>query len=65
MEDQIKKTTQENLEVADSPERREVVRKLGRYAVYAAPFTVLAFTKKASAASGGFGGHNPGRPPLH
>jgi hypothetical protein len=29
--------------------RREVVRKLGRFAAYAAPFTVLAFTKKAEA----------------
>lgn len=29
--------------------RRDLVRKLGRFAVYAAPFTVLAFTKKADA----------------
>jgi hypothetical protein len=34
-------------------DRREVVRKLGRFAAYAAPFTVLAMTKKADAATGG------------
>jgi hypothetical protein len=35
---------------ADSNDnRRDVVRKLGRFAAYAAPFTVLAFTKKADA----------------
>jgi hypothetical protein len=33
--------------------RRDVVRKLGRFTAYAAPFTVLAFTKKADAATGG------------
>jgi hypothetical protein len=32
-------------------DRREVVQKLGKFAAYAAPFTVLAFTKKANAAS--------------
>lgn len=33
--------------------RRELIRKLGRFAVYATPFTVLAFSEKAHAASGG------------
>ncbi len=33
--------------------RREVVLKLGKFAAYAAPFTVLALTKKADAATGG------------
>lgn len=40
-------------ENADSPDRREAFRRLGKFAVYAAPFTVLAFTKKADAATGG------------
>jgi hypothetical protein len=34
-------------------ERRELVRKLGKFAMYAAPFTVLAHTNRAEAASGG------------
>jgi hypothetical protein len=51
----MKKQISENesaLEAADHQDRREVVRKLGKFAAYAAPFTVLAFTKKASAATG-------------
>jgi hypothetical protein len=42
-------------EISENPEannRREAVRKLGKFAAYAAPFTVLAFSKKASAATG-------------
>ena len=38
-------------------ERREVIQKLGRFAMYAAPFTVLALTQKAEAATG----HGPSR----
>jgi hypothetical protein len=44
---------------SESHDRRDVVGKLGRFAAYAAPFTVLAFTKKADAATGG------GPLPLH
>jgi hypothetical protein len=36
--------------------RREALKKLGKYSAYVAPFTVLAFSQKASAASG----HGPG-----
>jgi hypothetical protein len=36
--------------------RREALKKLGKYSVYVAPFTVLALSKKASAATG----HGPG-----
>jgi hypothetical protein len=40
----------------DSPEnldRRDAVRKLGKFAAYAAPFTIMALTvQRASAASG-------------
>ena len=41
----------------DKSDRREAMQKLGRFAAYAAPFTVLAMTKKADAATG----HGPGR----
>jgi hypothetical protein len=37
---------------AENPERRELMEKFGRLAAYAAPFTVLAFTQKADAATG-------------
>jgi hypothetical protein len=37
-------------------DRRELVRKLGRFAAYAAPFTVLAVSNKATAATGAHGG---------
>jgi hypothetical protein len=32
--------------------RRDVARKLGKFAAYAAPFTVLALTSKAATGSG-------------
>ena len=32
--------------------RREMLEKFGKFAVYATPFTVLAFAKKADAATG-------------
>lgn len=38
-------------------ERREALLKLGKYAAYAAPFTVLALSNKAKAATG----HGPGK----
>jgi hypothetical protein len=34
-------------------DRRDLVQKLGKFALYAAPFTVLANTHRAEAASGG------------
>jgi hypothetical protein len=36
----------------DTQDRRDVVRRLGRFAAYAAPFTVLAVTSKALTSSG-------------
>jgi hypothetical protein len=33
-------------------DRRELMQKLGRFAAYAAPFTVLALTTEAATASG-------------
>jgi hypothetical protein len=38
-------------------ERRAALLKMGKYAAYAAPFTVLALTNKAEAATG----HGPGK----
>ena len=38
-------------------ERREALLKMGKYAAYAAPFTILALTNKAEAATG----HGPGK----
>jgi hypothetical protein len=36
----------------EEPDRREAVERFGRFAAYAAPFTVFAFSKKAAAATG-------------
>lgn len=39
-------------------DRRDAIEKLGRFALYAAPFTALALTKKADASTGhGVGKH--------
>ncbi len=48
---------QQTTEPVAQQDRREVVQKLGKFAAYAAPFTVLAFTKKAAAATS----HGPGK----
>ncbi len=45
------------LDSVENMDRRDLARKLGRFAAYAAPFTVLATT--ASAASGSGGGKHP------
>jgi hypothetical protein len=39
-------------ETTELNDRREALKKLGKYSAYVAPFTVLAFSKKAAAASG-------------
>ena len=36
---------------AENPERREMMEKFGKFAAYAAPFTVLALGQKADAAT--------------
>jgi hypothetical protein len=43
----------------DLANRRELVRRLGKFAAYAAPFTILASTSKAVSGHGSGGG--PGR----
>ncbi len=40
-------------DVAQDIDRRDAVRKLGKFAAYAAPFTVLAVSAKAAQTSGG------------
>jgi hypothetical protein len=47
----------EKVEETDRTGRREALRKAGKLAAYAAPFTVLALTNKAEAATG----HGPGK----
>jgi hypothetical protein len=37
---------------AETQHRRDMVRKLGRFAAYAAPFTVLALNSRAGTSSG-------------
>jgi hypothetical protein len=37
---------------AKDPARRELMEKFGKFAAYAAPFTVLALAEKADAATG-------------
>ena len=41
---------------AELQNRRDAVRKLGKFAAYAAPFTVLATNLKADAGTGSGGG---------
>ena len=36
----------------ENPERRDMVKKFGKFAAYVAPFTILAFSQKADAATG-------------
>lgn len=43
----------------ETTDRRDALQKLGRFAAYAAPFTVLALSQKADAATG----HGPGKHP--
>jgi hypothetical protein len=53
MNDEKPKSGNENSMAGEGTERREALQKMGRFAAYAAPFTVLALTNKAKAASGG------------
>ncbi len=53
MDKKINQTQVDSPEGADLENRREVVRRLGKYAAYAAPFTLLAANLKADTTSGG------------
>lgn len=48
-----------SIDAAETLDRRDLVQKLGKFAAYAAPFTVLAAT--ASAANGTGSGKKPSR----
>jgi hypothetical protein len=51
-----------NLPEQSGPEgRREAVQKLGKYAGYAIPFTLLAVNTRASQTGTGVGGRRPAR----
>ena len=43
--------------------RRKAVQKLGKYAAYAAPFTLLAVNARAAQTGSGVGGRRPARSP--
>ncbi len=55
--DETSELSGQNAAGGENTERREALVKLGKLAAYAAPFTVLALTNKAEAATG----HGPGR----
>lgn len=55
MKSEMKKNVNEPEMTELGQERRELVRKMGKFAVYAAPFTLIAMTNKASAATGATG----------
>jgi hypothetical protein len=57
--DNEKQLTQENaaIESSELNDRREALKKLGKYSAYVAPFTVLALSQRAKAATG----HGPGK----
>ncbi len=44
-------TGTENNQPEEVHDRRQAMQKLGKFAAYAAPLTILAFSQKASAAS--------------
>jgi hypothetical protein len=57
MHPQEKHPRPDNVEADEGTDRREALVKAGKFAAYAAPFTVLALTNKAEAATG----HGPGK----
>jgi hypothetical protein len=48
----------------ESLDRRDLARKLGKFAAYAAPFTVLALTASAATGSGPGKHAKPVQPPV-
>ena len=66
MDNQLNSSPTEVSETPELHDRRELVRKLGRFATYAAPFTLLVLTKKASAiSSSGPGPHSKSAGSAH
>jgi hypothetical protein len=52
MDQQQPNSQQSAADSAETQNRRELVTKLGKYAIYAAPFTVMALNTKAATSSG-------------
>jgi hypothetical protein len=59
-EKELMQTENPTVEAPEMNDRREALKKLGKFSAYVAPFTVLALSKKAQAASG----HGPGPTPA-
>ena len=53
MDSQPDRPAQDKPTTESGDTRRDMARKLGKYAAYAAPFTVLALSSKAATSSGG------------
>jgi hypothetical protein len=58
-ENNLNRTESHSPEGIDVEQRRELLRKMGKFALYAAPFTVLALKGNASAGGHGSGGLTP------
>jgi hypothetical protein len=52
MDQQANNQPDETVLSSDKQNRRELVTKLGKFAAYAAPFTVMALNSKAGTSSG-------------
>ena len=52
MDQQANNQPTETVSSSDKQNRRELVTKLGKFAAYAAPFTVMALNSKAASGSG-------------
>jgi hypothetical protein len=53
MDQQANNLPAEDVLSSEKQNRRELVTKLGKFAAYAAPFTVMALNSKAATSSGG------------
>lgn len=62
MDENINKLESDSLKAVDSEDRREALRKLGKYAAYAAPFTLLAANVTAQSGGAGSGGRKSATP---
>jgi hypothetical protein len=49
---ELMQTDNSTVETPELNDRRQALKKLGKFSAYVAPFTVLALSKKAQAASG-------------
>jgi hypothetical protein len=61
----MEENTNQNASEDVGSDRREAIQKLGRFAMYAAPFTVLALTAKGNSNTGSGAGATSGQKPRH